>query len=97
MKTIIVPKITCKDEINHLKSTYPSAHRLGNKAEIKVFGKSQYDYLNRKIQKLPKNHWAATHTKKGNIHLSQELLDIIPKNMQSTIKKELKCHEKNRT
>lgn len=90
----IVPKILSKDEKAHKKSSYPHAHRLGDTAEIEHFGKKQFDYINERIQKLPRGHWAGTHTSHHNIHISQEFLDIIPSNKRKSVIKELKVHER---
>ena len=89
----VVPKITSKDETAHRKKCYLSAHIKADTAEKNQFGLPQFNYLNREIQKLPKNHWAATHTPNHRIHISQELLNLIPPNQRAAIKAELKLHE----
>lgn len=93
-KTTIVRKITSKEEKAHKKSLYPHAHRLADIAEIETFGQQQFDYINHKIQKLPRGHWAGTHTANHNIHISQELLNLVPIEKRNSFKAELKLHEK---
>lgn len=91
--TKIVPKITSKQETAHRKKSYLHAHRLGDIAEIEQFGREQFDYINSRIQQLPKGHWAATHTPRHHVHISQELLNLIPKDKRKTVFSELKVHE----
>lgn len=94
MKTVIVSSIKSSEEKNHLKGSYTSGHRAGNKAEKKEVGKKQFDWLNKQVRKLPKGQFAATHTKRGNVHISQEFLNIIPKALQPKVKRQLRIHEK---
>lgn len=92
MKTIIVPIIKASEEHAHRKKEYPHGHRIGDKTEIKIVGKIQFNWLNRQVQKLPPSHFAATHTNRS-IHISQEFLDLIPKPLQPKVKRQLKIHE----
>ncbi len=91
--TKTVRKITSKDETAHRKKSYPHAHRLGDIAEIEQFGRDQFEYINNKIQQLPKGHWAATHTPRHHIHISEEILNLIPPKKRSLVRAELKVHE----
>ncbi len=93
-KVRIVSKITSSQENNHNKLSYHAAHHAGNLAEIKDFGQKQFDYINHKIQQLPKNHWAGTHDQKRTVLISQEFLDLIPKSKRISVKKEIIDHEK---
>ena len=93
MKTIIVPKITNSQEMWHRRKSYPHAHRLANQAEKKAVGKKQFKYTSGKLRGLPKGHWAAEHTANGNVHISKEFLELIPKGKRQKIKKELCIHE----
>ncbi len=93
-KTKIVRKIVSKDEKAHKKKGYLHAHRLGDAAEIEHFGKSQFDLINKAARKLPKGHWIGTHTERHNIHISQEFLDLIPKQKQKSVIAEIRLHEK---
>jgi len=88
----VVRKIVSKEEKAHRKKSYPHAHRIGDAAEIERFGREQFDYINNKIQHLPKGHWAATHTPKHHIHISQEFLNLIPPEKRNVVKAELKVH-----
>jgi len=89
----IVRRITSKEETAHKKKAYPHAHRLANIAEIEHFGREQFEYINNKIQLLHKGHWAATHTPRHHIHISQELINLIPEDKRKTVFSELKIHE----
>lgn len=95
MKTIIVPRITASEEMNHRKKSYPKGHKAGNNAEKSHFGQTSFKNLNNQCKKLPPSHFAATHTvKRGNIHISQEFLNLYPPSQRSAVIKQLKVHEK---
>ena len=92
-KVIIVPKITSGDERNHCRAGYRAAHMKANNTERSVVGNHKFEELNRKIQRLPKGHWAGTHTIRGNIHISNEVLKMYPKKDRTRVARQIKIHE----
>lgn len=92
-KTLIVPRITSSDEKNHRKKNYRSAHIAANAVERKAVGGRRFKELNRKIQRLPKGHWAGTHTSRGNILVSNELVKMYPKKERKNVISQIRVHE----
>ncbi len=94
MKITVVPRILASEEKNHKRKSYSKGHKAGNNAEKENFGQARFTLLNNQCKKLPHTHFAATHTKTGDIHISQEFLDLIPSSQRSKTIKQLKTHER---
>ena len=92
-KVIIVTKITSGDERNHFRAGYRAAHMKANKVEREAVGDHKFEELNRKIQGLPKGHWAGSHTERGNIHISNEILKMYPKKDRKRVARQIRIHE----